>query len=57
MGDKMALTGLVVFVFCLLMAKLSSMPPKQPVALRFFGFLMVLGFFAIPIGLIVQIWS
>jgi hypothetical protein len=57
MGDKMALTGLVVFVFCLLMVKLSSMPPKQPVARRFFGCFMVLGLFAVPIGLIIQIWS
>jgi len=57
MGDKMALTGLVVFVFCFLMARLAAHPPKQQGAYRIFVSIMMLGLFAIPIGLIIQIWS
>lgn len=57
MGANIAWTGVVLFIFGMLMGMLSASPPKQVGLLRFFGSIMLIGFFTIPIGLIIQIWQ
>lgn len=57
MGFKIAATGLVVFVFFLFVASLAKEEPRQEGPYRVAGILMLLGFIAIPVGLIVGIWD
>ena len=56
MGLQIAITGVVIFVFCAFMAHLARTEPKQPGLFAVFGLTMLAGFAAIPIGLIIQIW-
>lgn len=57
MGGKIAATGLVVFFFCLIIGSIARQEPKQPGIYKTFGILMLIGLFAIPIGLIMGIWG
>lgn len=57
MGFSIALTGVVLFMFGLIIGCLAWSPPRQLVIARFFGLIMLSGIFAIPIGLIIQIWQ
>lgn len=57
MGMRIAMTGLVVFCFCLLMASIAKAEPKQHKTYCIFGLLMLAGMFAVPAGLILSIWE
>lgn len=57
MGFSIALTGVVLFMFGLIIGCLAWSPPRQLGIARFFGLIMLSGIFAIPIGLIIQIWQ
>ena len=57
MGANVAWTGLVLFLFGLVVGALAWSPPRQLGIARFFGLIMLAGMFAIPIGLIIQIWQ
>lgn len=57
MGANVAWTGLVLFMFGLLIGGLAWSHPRQVGVARFFGLIMLTGMFAIPIGLIIQIWQ
>lgn len=56
MGYKIAFTGLVVFFVFAFMAHVSKQPPKSDKLFIFFGVIMLAGMFAVPAGIIVQIW-
>jgi hypothetical protein len=57
MGFQIALTGLIIAIVGLLFGMLSWSQPRQIGLSRFFGSIMLLGVFTIPIGLIIQIWQ
>lgn len=57
MGFSIALTGVVLFMFGLIIGCLAWSPPRQVGIARFFGLIMLSGVFAIPVGLIIQIWQ
>jgi len=57
MGANIALTGLVLFMFGLLIGCIAWSPPRQLGVARFFGVIMLIGLFAMPVGLIIQIWQ
>lgn len=57
MGFKIVATGFVVFITFYFLVNLSNKPPKNNRNFLFFGILMLAGLAAIPIGLIVQVWS
>jgi hypothetical protein len=57
MGFQIALTGLIIAIVGLLFGLLSYSKPRQIGLSRFFGLVMLLGAFTIPIGLIIQIWQ
>jgi len=57
MGFGIALTGLVMSVFGLLVGTFAIRPPKQMGLAAVCGALMIIGVWAIPIGLIIQIWQ
>lgn len=57
MGFSVALTGVVMMMFGALIGCIANSPPKQIGLVRFFGTIMLLGIFIIPIGLIIQIWQ
>ena len=57
MGFKIVATGFVVFITFAFLAHLSKQPPKNDTQFLFFGSLMLAGMAAIPVGLIVTVWS
>lgn len=57
MGISIALTGVVLFLFGIIMGSIANSPPKQIGLVRFFGLIMLVGIFIMPIGLIIQIWQ
>lgn len=57
MGLSVALTGFVLFVFGMLLGTFCYAEPRNMPAARFFGAFVLIGIFAIPIGLIIQIWQ
>lgn len=57
MGFSIALTGLVLMIFGAVIGCVANTPPKQVGLVRFFGTIMLIGIFIIPVGLIIQIWQ
>ena len=57
MGYRIAITGLVMAVFFLLIGMLAQKPPVQRNLMAVCGLLMLTGMFMFPIGLIIQIWQ
>lgn len=55
MGFKITITGLIVFLFFSWMFFIAKRPPVT-VGADLFSCVAVIGFFAIPVGLIVQVW-
>lgn len=51
-GFQISLTGLVTFVFLVCFYSMLGEPVKRPAAV-----IAVLGLIAVPVGLIIQIWS
>jgi len=57
MGYRIALTGLVIFVFFLALGRLAKKPPEQPGLVKVSVVLMLIGMLAFPVGLIIGIWE
>lgn len=57
MGLRIAITGIVVFAFCMIMAALARAEPKMPKTYMFFGLIMLAAMASVPIGLIIEIWQ
>lgn len=56
-GIKMALTGLMMLVFCIWIYGLAKTPPVQQPLKELCAAGAILGLIAIPVGLLVAIWS
>lgn len=57
MGFSVALTGLVMFIFGILVGGIALKPPRQTGICIFAGWTMIIGGLCIPVGLIIQIWQ
>jgi vacuolar-type H+-ATPase subunit I/STV1 len=57
MGFSVALTGFVLFAFGMVFGTFCYAEPRNMPASRFFGVFVLIGLFAIPVGLIIQIWQ
>lgn len=57
MGFSIALTGVVLFVFGVLLGTFCYAEPRNIRAAKFFAVFVVVGILATPIGLIIQIWQ
>ena len=57
MGLSIALTGVVLSLFGYGLGMFALSPPRQSELAAVCGFMMVVGVWAIPIGLIIQIWQ
>lgn len=57
MGFSIALTGVVLALFGYGLGMFALSPPRQSELAAVCGVLMVVGVWAIPIGLIIQIWQ
>lgn len=57
MGFKIALTGIVIALFCMAMGKIAISEPKQPSLVVLFGLGLLAGLVMIPVGFIIQIWQ
>lgn len=56
-GIKIALTGLVFFIFSMLMFGAARKPPENKRIGGFMALLGILSLAAMPIGLIIAIWE
>lgn len=57
MGFRIAATGLVVFLFFLLLTLAAEPTPRMRRLYLFFGVIMLIGMFMMPLGLLISIWS
>jgi hypothetical protein len=57
MGLSIALTGVVLSLFGYGLGRFALSPPQQSELAAACGAMMVIGVWAIPIGLIIQIWQ
>lgn len=57
MGWQIAVTGLVLFIFAVLVGGIALKPPRNTGICVCAGWTMIVGGLCIPIGIIIQIWQ